>query len=104
MFHAYQIALDAIGCLRSVVPEIRKHDADLAKQMQRAASSITLNLNEGSRRFGLDRKHHYRIAAGSASEVIAVLDTASAWGWTVNGDPAREELDHLLAILWKVTQ
>jgi four helix bundle protein len=104
MFHAYQIALDVIASLRSVVPEIRKHDADLTKQMVRAASSITLNLNEGSRRAGLDRKHHYRIAAGSASEVVAVLDTAAAWGWTVSGDPAREKLDHLLAILWKLTQ
>ncbi len=103
MFIAYETALDVIRQLRHVVPQIRKHDADLAKQMTRAANSVTLNLNEGRKRFGQDRVQFYRIADGSASEVLAALDTADAWGWTTDASGARAKLDHLMAMLWKLT-
>ena len=103
MFLAYEIGLDVIRQLRWIVPVIARHDADLAKQMKRAANSVTHNLNEGRKRRGQDRIHHYAIAAGSASEVLAGLDNAEAWGYPVNSAAARQRLDHLMAILWKLT-
>ena len=103
MFIAYELSLEVIRGLRDVVPRIRKHNADLANQIVRAASSVTLNLNEGRKRFGGDRTNHYRYASGSASEVLAALDTADAWGWLTDSREVREKLDHLLAILWKLT-
>jgi four helix bundle protein len=101
-FHAYELGLQAIRELRVVVPVIKKHDADLAKQIRRAASSVTLNINEGSKRRGEDRLYLYSVAAGSANEVLAGLDTAEAWGWIGAVPDVRETYDHMLGILWKV--
>ena len=104
MFRAYSIGLEIIRQLAIVVPQVKRHNADLAKQMVRAGNSITLNLNEGSRRFGEDRAYHYTVAAGSANEVLAGLDTAEAWGWVIESAVIRDRIDHLLAVLWKVTR
>ena len=101
-FHAYELALQAIRQLRPLLPLIKRHDADLAKQIRKAASSVTLNLNEGSRRRGEDRIYLYSVAAGSAGEVLAGLDTSDAWGWTNGAPDVRETYDHMLGILWKI--
>lgn len=101
-FQAYALALEAIRQLVPLVTAIKHHDADLAKQIRRAASSVTLNLKEGSRRRGEDRTYHYSVAAGSADEVLGGLDTSDAWGWTHGAADVRETYDHLLAILWKL--
>ena len=101
-FHAYELALQAIRELRPIVAVIKKHDPDLAKQIRRAASSVTLNINEGSKRRGEDRLYLYSVAAGSANEVLAGLDTSDAWGWTNGAPDVRETYDHMLAILWIV--
>src|SRR5262245_60972106 len=80
-FVAYEISLEVIASLKHLVHAIRQHDADLAKQIVRAASSVSANIAEGNRRAGKDRKHLFRIAAGSADETRAHLRTAVAWGW-----------------------
>ena len=47
----------------------------LKQQLDRAASSIVLNLAEGSGRFGTkDQKRFYHIAFGSLRECQAILD------------------------------
>jgi four helix bundle protein len=76
VFIAYEKSLAVLRQLAPIVPAIRVHDPDLAKQIVRAANSVPLNLREGQRRSGKDRIHFYRIAAGSASEMRAGLDTA----------------------------
>ena len=73
-------ALELIRHLRSVVDGLRRHDPDLASQIQRAASSIVLNLAEGRGRSGRDATRVFRIARGSAFEVEAGLQAAEAWG------------------------
>jgi hypothetical protein len=49
MFIAYEVSLELIRSLRDIVPKIKKFDRDLADQIHRAATSVTLNLGEGSR-------------------------------------------------------
>ena len=68
--------------------------------MKRAASSITLNVSEGSKRAGKDQRRFYVMAQGSAQEVRGALDTAEAWGWRVDAENARAVLDRELASLW----
>ena len=104
-FQAFEIAIEMIGCIREPLEQVRKHDADLARQLRRAASSVPLNLNEGRRRVGKDRRHHYRVAAGSADEVVAGLRVAQAWGYLGDGAAAEAlaRLDSVLAICWKLT-
>ncbi len=104
-FIALKISLDAIRSLRQPLAKIRRSDPDLARQIRRAASSSALNLAEGSRRSGRDRKHHFRIAAGSADEVRAALHVAEAWGDIDPSDASTtlELLDRLLAMTWRLT-
>ena len=79
-FGAYALGLEAIRLLRPLEPIIKQHDADLARQIRKAASSVALNLAEGAKRRGEDRLYHYSVAAGGANEVLAGLDTSDAWG------------------------
>jgi len=103
MFVAYKVSIDLIHQLRDLVPAIKRYDRNLADQMHRAASSISLNLNEGARLSAGNQRRHYELAHGSANEVKAALDLAEAWGWIADSQAARHTLDHLLRLLWGLT-
>ena len=104
-FEAYEIALEIIRELRGVLATIKKHDRDLEKQGRRAATSIALNLKEGNRRQGKDRTYHFTVAAGSADEVLGVLDVSEAFGYVQSAavGSLRELLDRELAMAWRLT-
>ena len=104
-FQAFDVALDLIRQLREPLAAIAQRDPSLAQQLQRAAASVPLNLSEGRRRQGRDRLHLWRVAAGSADEVVASLRVAEAWGH-VDADliaPALALCDRVLAMLWRLT-
>ena len=103
MFVAYEVSIELIRELRPVVGRIRAHDADLAKQMRRAATSICQAVGEGRKRVGQDRMHLFRIADGSAGEVEAGLDAAVAWGYLDQEPKARVVLDRMKRLLWGLT-
>ncbi|MBU1413221.1 four helix bundle protein, partial [Myxococcota bacterium] len=46
----------------------------LGRQLAASASSVPLNIAEGSGRFGRDRLHHFRIAYGSCQEAKTTLE------------------------------
>ena len=100
MLVAYTVALDLIRALRPVVAQLRQYSPETADQVERAASSIVLNLAEGDRRSGRDPKRFFTMAHGSAGEILGALDVADAWGWQVDGDQARALLDRELRLLW----
>ena len=104
-FKALSLALYVIKLLAKRLRSIRKHDGKLANQIRDAANSVILNLAEGNRRTGRDRLHLWNIAAGSADEVRVGLQAAVCWGYLSEKAVAEEleRLDHLLAILWKLT-
>ena len=81
MLVAQSITSQLIRSLRPVVVRLRGHNAGLADQIVRAATSVALNLAEGTRRTGRDQKRVFRIAAGEAQEVKAALQTAHDWGF-----------------------
>lgn len=99
-FVSYDTSVLLTRALRDVLPRIKARDADLARQIKRAASSITMNLGEGRKRIGEDRMHLFRIAAGSAGEVEAGLDTAQSWGYLEVSPELRALLSRLLGLLW----
>ena len=103
MFIAYEVSIQLVDSLRSLVPVIERNDRDLADQLRRAASSVVLNLAEGQRSAKGNKHKHYAIAHGSANEVKAALDLARAWGWVDDASAPRAILDRLLAILWRLT-
>ena len=105
MFEVYEVSKLAVRSLRPVIAAVQAHDRDLARQMRRAGSSVLLNIAEGWRRLGRDRRQHYVIAAGSNAEVRAALDVCEALGYL---DPeAYLELEALLdrvaAMLYRLT-
>ena len=104
-FHVLELALSIIRSLRKLLFGVRKCDGKLANQIRDAANSFVLNIAEGNRRQGRDRLHLWNIAAGSADEVRVALRAAVSWGYLRERDVAGvlARLDHLLAILWKLT-
>ncbi len=75
-FRAAVVALEIIGSVRGVLETLRRQDGALADQARRAASGIALNVEEGNRREARDRRHMFRIAAGSAAELRSALQQA----------------------------
>ena len=104
-FIAFDVSLEMIRRLRTLLDLIQTRDGSLANQLRRAAASVPLNLSEGRRRRGKDRLHFYRIAAGSADETRACLLVADAWGYIKPGD-ADEVLgflDRICGMTWRLT-
>jgi four helix bundle protein len=81
MLHIYTTMIEAMRMLRPVLVSIERHDADLGRQLRRAASSVALNIGEGSGSTGGTRTARYRTALGSARETIACLDVGEALGY-----------------------
>ncbi len=106
MFDALEISLETLDALREPLRVLRSKDGDLYRQVRRAGASMTLNIAEGRRRVGKDRKHLWRVALGSADEVRAALRTAVAFGdldpYEIN--QSLDLLDRVIAMLWKMTR
>jgi four helix bundle protein len=81
MLHIYTTMIEAMRMLRPALVAIERHDADLGRQLRRAASSVALNIGEGSGSTGGTRTARYRTALGSARETNACLDVAEALGY-----------------------
>ena len=81
MLRIHNDMLDVIRSMRAPLAAIDKRDADLSRQLRRAASSVVLNIAEGSGSFGRVRTVRYRTALGSARETLACLQTAEAFGY-----------------------
>ena len=81
MLSIHDVMLDAIFTMRPVVRAIEGCDRDLASQLKRAASSVVLNIAEGSGSAGGVRKQRYRAALGSAREAWSCLLVAKAAGY-----------------------
>ena len=100
MLEAYPVSQSMISSLVPLMPVIARHDKDLADQLKRAANSVLLNIGEGEWRAGGDRKHHFRIAAGSAGECRAVLHAAKEWRLPLDDREARVHIHRVLGMLY----
>jgi len=102
MLRIFSIVIEVLRGLRPVITKIEVHDRDLARQLRRAASSVALNVSEGSGCKGGTRRERYLNALGSARETGACLDVAMACGYVGEIDGALlDQLDWVRAVLVK---
>ena len=101
MLRIYDVALRVLEELRPAISKIETRDRDLARQLRRAASSVVLNIGEGSGSSGGTRRERYRNALGSAREVAACIDVARAWRYA---DVEAEGLREVIGTLVKVSR
>ena len=105
MLRIYRDALAVVRDAGAVATALAQHDADLARQLRRAATSVPLNIAEGSGVAGRNARVRYGSALGSAREVRACIDVAVALGYT--SEPhhdAHDRLDKVIATLFKLTR
>ncbi|MEZ4359908.1 MAG: four helix bundle protein [Kofleriaceae bacterium] len=101
-FLAYDLSLDLVRSLRGSLVAVRQRDRDLARQLDRAADSVALNLAEAGGRFGGDRVQMFRIAYGSLREVRSALALATAKGWLDGTEPPHAIADRLGGMLYRL--
>ncbi len=104
-FFALEVGVLVTRLVGPVVARVRKRDADLARQMSKAASSIPLNVSEGGSRLGKDRRYHFSIAFGSARELQTAIRVGIAWGYISDAECADTlaAIDRECALLWGLT-
>ncbi len=100
----YGDSITLIRALRDTLERIQRHDADLARQMRRALTSIPLNISEGEWKRGGNARLRFETAMGSANEVKACLETADAHGYA-DADPKHiDALDRIARTLHRVAR
>jgi four helix bundle protein len=106
MFDALEMSLQVLERLVPIDARIRRRSASLAKQLSDASESVALNLGEGRLRRDGDRRRHYEMAAGSASEVTVALRIAVAKGYITATEAAEVDavLDRVRAMLYRLTR
>jgi len=71
----YRAALELIIVIKDIVEAFPRGNAYLADQLQRACTSIPLNIAEGAGEYASSEKaRFYRIAKRSATECASILD------------------------------
>ncbi len=74
----YQATIEFVAAADGLLAEVQKAVA-IYKQLDRAASSVPLNIAEGNGKFtAKDRCHFFDIACGSVLECAACLDVLAA--------------------------
>ena len=99
--NVYQAAIRFVACSSSLLEQVPKSCA-VHNQLDRAATSIPLNIAEGNGRYrSADRCRYFDIARGSALESAAYLDVLVAKG-IVNQDfvnPAKKMLLEIVSMI-----
>ncbi len=102
----YQCALQALDLCDAIVDQMPAGRAHLKDQLDRAATSVVLNVAEGAGEFSSDEKRRfYRIAKRSATESAAILHIIARRGHAAEEQTsrARHELARIVSMLVKMT-
>jgi four helix bundle protein len=105
--HAYQVAIEFVILVDEVVECFPRGRAYLVDQLQRAATSIPLNIAEGAGEYANNEKgRFYRIAKRSATECAGIFDIALRLKLIEKEqyEKTRELLLRIVSMLIKMTQ
>ncbi len=105
MLNIYPFILETLTVLQPLALQIAKSDADLARQLRRASSSIALNVAEGTYSRGKNRSCRYHSALGSARETLACVEVAQAMGYVRNlPEEIGPRFDRIIGTLMKLSR
>ncbi len=106
MMQVHSMALAIVEELAPIMPLIQRQDRALAVQLRTAANSMVLNIAESEYSDPGNRRARLFSAAGSANESRSAVRVAIAWGYLRRDRAAQllDRLDHVVAILWKLTR
>lgn len=103
----YQCALGIMDLVDEILDQLPKGRAHLKDQLDRAATSIVLNIAEGAGEFSrADKQRFYRMARRSATESAATLDIIARRNHAPPEMLAnvRNQLVRVVAMLVRMTQ
>ena len=102
----YRVSMEMVREVSQVVGAYSRFDGALGSQLKRAAPSVALNLAEGMRRTGQDRRYLLGVAMGSAAEVETLMDVGVGMGIISEGQarPIAERTDRIQAMLYRLRQ
>jgi four helix bundle protein len=95
--------IEVVRSMRTTVNVVAQHDADLARQMRRALTSIPLNIAEGERRWNGNGRQRFETAMGSANEAVACLHVADAMGYVEVDAKLLDALDKIARTLRRLS-
>jgi|SRR5690606_15917793 len=102
MLEIQRLAVEFAVAGQQLARTARRHDAKLADQISRAATSTVLNLNEGiGRRQPADKRSRYDIALGECRECGAAGMLAAAYGYSDDVEPFLALADRMGAMLYR---
>lgn len=103
----YRAAIDLVVLIDTVVEHLPRGRAYLADQLQRAGTSVPLNIAEGAGEYSKSEKERfYRMARRSATECAAIFDVCNRLNLIedMRYVKGREVLLRIVAMLAKMVQ
>ena len=105
MLRIYDVMLDWVASLPSVIRAIRCHDRNLADQLQRSSTSVCLNTAEGMGATAGNKLKAYRFALQEMRESVGILTLASRVGYIDGlGGDAVDMQSHIIGTLVKLSK
>jgi four helix bundle protein len=104
---SYQAALDLVVLIDQVVEHLPRGRAYLADQLQRAGTSVSLNIAEGAGEYsGSEKGRFYRMAKRSATECAGIFEICDRLELIAESRylKARELLVRIVSMLTKMAQ
>ena len=103
MLRIYVDAIKVIRLLEPVLGEVKSKNANLADQCDRAATSVALNLSEGSGQRAGNRRLRYQTALGEARELWGACDIIEAKRLAPINPEIRARLNKIIGTLVNIT-
>jgi four helix bundle protein len=99
----YQVAVEFVAKANDIVVRLPRGRGYLGDQLQRAASSIVLNVAEGAGKFSpADKSVFYTRARASANECAAVLDVCRKLNLVSDVETHKAILERISQMLTKL--
>lgn len=103
----YQLSIDLVILVNKLVEHLPKGRGYLVDQLQRAATSVSLNIAEGAGEYSKPEKgRFYRMAKRSATECAAIFDVCERLRLIekTQYEKSRELLVHIVNMLIKLAK